>query len=119
MKVSRLDINNDWVFGRGDKAYVQGTKAIRQNVVTRIKSFQNDWFLDTDANIDWINLLGSKNNENQILREVERVTLETEGVLKINSLSIESDRKKRNAIIMLNFSTIYDDNINTQIGLDI
>ena len=116
MKVSRLDTNNDWTFGRNDKAYVNGSRMVKQNVVTRIKSFKNDWILDTDAHIDWITLLGSRNSQGQILREVERVVLDTDGVLRINKLEIVADNKKRTAKINLNFTTIYDDTINEQIG---
>ena len=117
MKVSRLDTNYDWVFGRNDKAYVDGSRMVRQNVVTRIKSFKNDWILDTDAHIDWITLLGSRNSQGQILREVERVVLDTDGVLRINKLEIVADNKKRTAQINLSFTTIYDDTINEQIGI--
>lgn len=117
MKVSRLDTNSDWTFGRNDKAYVNGSRMVKQNVVTRIKSFKNDWILDIDANIDWITLLGSKNSQGQILREVERVVLDTDGVLRINKLEIMADNKKRTAKINLNFTTIYDDTITEQIGI--
>ena len=117
MKVSRLDTNYDWVFGRNDKAYVDGSRMVKQNVVTRIRSFQDDWILDTDSHIDWIALLGSRNSQGQILREVERVVLDTDGVLRIDKLELSVNNKKRTAQINLSFTTIYDDTINEQIGI--
>ena len=88
MKVRRLDTNNDWTFGNGQANYLKDNDAVLQNVATRLKSFKNDWFLDSDAHIDWFNILGSKENKQTILNEVERVVLQTEGVMKINSLEL-------------------------------
>jgi len=42
----------DWTFGKGKADYVSSSKEIRQNVVTRLRSFKNDWFLDIGDGID-------------------------------------------------------------------
>lgn len=118
MKVSALDSNNDWRFGHGKSDYISNSNAIRQNVQTRIQSFGNDWFLDTDANIDWITYLGLKNNKDLILGEVERVTLGTEGVMQITELELTS-LSGRYAIIRLRFLTIFDDEFLLNTGIEI
>jgi Tfp pilus assembly protein FimT len=115
MRVSGLDENNDWRFGRGKALYLTRSEAIRQNVVTRLKSFKTDFFLDTDANIDWIDLLGRKGTKDEILRNVERVTLATDGVTIITSLDIQLKTSTRNATIMLSFGTIFDESITEEI----
>lgn len=107
MRVSRLK-NGDWQFGRSRANYITRSDAIAQNVVTRIKSFQNDWFLDLDAEIDWVTLLGSKNTKDQIQSEIERVTLSTPGVLRIDKLEIIENRKDRTAQINLDYTDIYN-----------
>jgi len=105
MRVRALDTNGDWTFGNGEANYIKGNDAILQNVSTRLKSFKNDWFLDLNANIDWFTILGTKNNKQQILDEVNRVVLETFGVTKINSINIST--VDRNARIDINLDTIF------------
>ncbi len=107
MKVSGLSKTGDWRFGRGRAVYVQDSKAIRQNVATRIRSFAGDWFLDVTAGIDWIQLLGRPNSRNRVLREVERVTLATDGVMRIIELDIEHNRADRRATINLSYEDIF------------
>lgn len=117
MRVSGLDTDGDWRFGRGLAVYISNAAAVRQNVVTRLKSFASDWFLDTGANIDWIDLLGRRGTRDEILREVERVTLATEGVTTITKLDIEVKTSTREASIMLSFGTIFDVDFEEEIGI--
>lgn len=107
MAVSRLDENGDWVFGKNLAGYIRNSEEIQQNIVTRIKSFANDWFLDTDAEIDWFTILGNRGNEQTIIREVERVTLETDGVKTIEKLQVSSDPSTRQATILLCYTDIF------------
>jgi len=108
MKVSGLDRFGDWRFGRGHAVYVQDSDAIRQNVVTRIRSFRGDWFLDVRANIAWIELLGQRGSREQVLREVERVTLATDGVVRLTHLDIVHNRIDRRATITLGYEDIFN-----------
>lgn len=104
MRVRRLN-GHDWAFGRGRADYVKDQAAIAQNIKTRLLSFKNDWFLDIDANIDWMNLLGQRGTEKIIENEVARVILTTSGVVRINSLSLQN--KERRVIIEANITTIF------------
>lgn len=117
MRVSGLDEDGDWRFGRGLAVYISRSDAVRQNVVTRLRSFRTDFFLDVDANIDWIDLLGRKSTREEILRAVERVTLSTDGVTTINQLDIEVKTSTRKATIMLTFGTIFDESITEEITI--
>lgn len=116
MKVRRLNNDKDWTFGNGQANYLKDNDAVLQNVTTRLKSFKNDWFLDGDANIDWFNILGSKENKQTIINEVERVTLQTEGVTKINSIEL-TETENRGANILINLDTIYT--VNNALGFEI
>lgn len=104
MRVRRLN-GHDWTFGRGRADYVKDQAAIAQNIKTRLLSFKNDWFLDIDANIDWMNLLGQRGTEKIIENEVARVILTTSGVVRINSLSLQN--KERSVIIEADITTIF------------
>ena len=117
MRVSGLDEDGDWRFGRGLAVYISRGDAVRQNVVTRLKSFRSDFFLDVDANIDWIDLLGRRETKDEILRAVERVTLSTDGVTTITKLDIEVKTSTRKATIMLAFGTIFDDEFSEEITI--
>lgn len=117
MKVSALDKNKDWRFGRGRASYIDKGEAVRQNVATRIRSFTNDWFLDTTANIDWLTLLGQRNTQTTIEREVERVILSTRGVARIDNLQTVADRKKRKLTILTKITTVFDTQFEEEIGV--
>lgn len=107
---------DDWVFGQGRANYLTKSQEIAQNVKTRLRSFKKNWFLDTDANIDWFAILGNYDNEKTIKREVERVTLETLGVKSIESIDIVTD-ESRKATISLAYTDIFNESFTSEIGL--
>ena len=113
MIVSALDKNNDWTFGRGRNNYITGGTAIAQKVKCRIRSFKNDNPLNMDDNIDWMYLLSEKNTEREILREIERVTLATDGVMRIIDLSMTVDKRSRHQAIELRIETVFDEQLIT------
>lgn len=61
MSVRQIDGNNDWTFGRGKSNYLRYNDAVAQNIKTRLQSFLGDCFFDSQAGLDWYNLLGSFN----------------------------------------------------------
>ncbi|WP_449555278.1 hypothetical protein [Lelliottia amnigena] len=113
MIVSALDKNNDWTFGRGRNNYITGGAAIAQKVKCRIRSFKNDNPLNMDDNINWMYLLSEKNTEREILREIERVTLATDGVMRIIDLSMTVDKRNRHQAIELRIETVFDEQLIT------
>jgi len=104
--VRSLDNNHDWNFGSGKQSYLVDNNAIAQNVQTRLYSFLNDCFFDMDAGIDWLRLLGTKNTENEIVLSCKAVILETDEVVRVNSLSA-SVNSSRNITIEYNIDTNY------------
>lgn len=116
MAVRALDNTDDWTFGQGRSNYITKDNEIAQNVITRIRSFKNDYFLDTEANIDWINILGKKNNQSLILSEIRRVVSTTDGVQQINEITL-IENKQRSAIILIDFDTIYNKNVLKEVGI--
>lgn len=116
--VSGLDKDGDWRFGKSRAQYKRDGNAVYQNVQTRIKMFVNDWFLDTKRGIDWYTLLGNKGTETQILREIERVTLQTEFVRTIEKLQITNRDVNRGITIELAITTLFDDTIRDEIRIE-
>ena len=116
--VSGLNSDGDWTFGRGRASYKKDSEQIRQSVVTRLRCFYGDWFLDVRDGIDWYALLGRKGTENQILREVEKRVLTTEGVRSIEKLEV-LPTANRVMTINLRFTTIFDDTVNENLKVEL
>lgn len=116
MSVSKVDTEGDWTFGQNQGNYISKSAQIAQNVVTGLRSFKNDWLLDTDHGIDWFSILGNRNNEKTIRREIERMVLETPGVKSIEKLDIMTS-SDREATIYLSYTDIYNESFSEQIGL--
>ncbi len=109
MIVSALDKDDDWTLGRGRNNYITGGAAIAQKVKCRVRSFKNDNPLNMDDNIDWIYLLSEKNTEQETLREIERVVLATDGVMRIIDLSMTVNKKTRTQAVELRIETVFDE----------
>ncbi len=117
MTSSGLTEAGDWRFGKGRAVYLRRSDAIRQNVVTRLRSFTDDWFLDIAAGIDWIELMGRKDTEARILRDIERTVLTTEGVRSIQSLRLVEIDQDRGATIELSATDIFDERIDETVSV--
>ena len=107
MQVSGLDKNLDWRFGKGRAVYNRDSKAIAQNVLTRLRSFKGDWYLNVTFGINWIELLGNLGTENRLLRAVESTVLQTEGVISIQRLGIIQRNANRGVTIELQYTDVF------------
>ena len=116
MATRGIDKNKDWTFGKGLAQYLDGSDEIAQNVVTRLRSFKFDWLLDSQANIDWIAILGSKSNRKIIVSEVSRIVSETVGVKNIIEVTIIEVRE-RDAKIQLKYIDIYDSKFSEELDV--
>lgn len=117
MRVSRVTTTGDWSFGKGRANYARRSAAIQQSVVTRLRSFTDDWFLDISAGSPWAELLGTKQTQARILREVEARILATDGVRTIDRLRLTGVDKQRAAAIELSITDIYDTSITTTVTI--
>lgn len=107
MIVSGLCKKGDWRFGASMANYKSGSEAIAQNVQTRIASWRRDWFLDVDACIDWFRLLSERGTKEQIRQEIERVTLETEGVDRVVSVDVTVRASQRAATYTVRYVDVF------------
>ena len=108
MRVRSITAQGDFTFGRGRANYISKSKAIAQNVRTRIRSFAGDWFLDIEHGIDWLNLLGRPGTERRIIRAIERQILQTEGVLTVESINIVRRDRNRKISIEAEYTDVYN-----------
>lgn len=93
MRVRGIDSNGDWLFGKGKSDYKYDQLALAQIIQTRLSSFIGDCFFATNDNIDWFNLMGSRNLRDLRLA-IAATILNTEAVNSLSELNvnINSDR---------------------------
>lgn len=108
MRVSGITDDGDWTFGKGKANYKRASSAIAQNVASRLRGFTNDWFLDVDAGIPWIELLGQRGTERRIIRAIERTVLQTEGVREVTRIKIVNRNSQRGVTIDLQYTDVFN-----------
>lgn len=103
MRFRNLDSNGDWVFGKGRSSYLQNTDALMMNIKTRLMSFLNDCFFDTEAGIDWWNLIGGKDMKS-LLASVQRVVLRSSQVKRIVNLDYTLNNRRFSISLSVEFA---------------
>lgn len=93
MRFRNVNENGDWVFGKGRNSYLKGNEALMMNIKTRLLSFLNDCFFDTEAGIDWWNLLGGKDRK-ALLASIQRVVLRSSQVKRIVDMQSMINNRK-------------------------
>lgn len=116
MRVRAITGDREWTFGKGKQGYKVDEEAIAQNVQTRIMSFFGDCFFDLRAGIDWWNLLGVGTRE-ELLKAIQSVILNTNGVVGINSVDVYTRDRVLNVTydIRTIFSESYQGNLTTNL----
>ena len=117
MRVSKITDLGDWAFGRGKSNYIAKSAAVRQNVLTRLRSFTNDYFADVTAGGDWIFIIGQRNNKDMIINQVEKIVLKTYGVRSIDKLEIISTDSDRHATIELKYTDLFNETYLEQVAI--
>lgn len=105
MSFRNIDSEGDWTFGAGTNSYAIENNEILLNVKTRIMSFLGDCFFDTEAGIDWFNLL-EYNKQSKIENDVQNVIINTDGVVNINSIDVTMGANRK-IILSYDIDTIY------------
>ena len=108
MILRNLDDQNDWTFGTGKQTYLTQIEALKLNLRTRLRSWNGDCYFALPEGVDWNNYLdiGTKD---LLDRDIRRVTLQTEGVLKIYEYQSTLDRDDRALSVEMKIATIYGD----------
>lgn len=98
MRFRNVEATGDWVFGKGRNSYLKDSAALMMNIKTRLLSFYNDCFFDTEAGIDWWTLMGGKDKK-AVLASIQRVVLRSANVKRI--VDIQYNLTRRNFSIQL------------------
>lgn len=106
MKVAGITGDGDWIFGRGLASYKTGSAAIAQNVITRLRLFRDDWYLDVDSGVPWLDLLGTSRDIGRLRRAVEATVLMTEGVRAVKRIDIRKE-ERRKAVVSVEYVDVF------------
>lgn len=108
MILRRLDEKHDMMFGQGLTAYCRNQEATAQSVRTRLLLIEEEWFLDIEAGLPWLQRVMVK-PANLALTEalIKQTILETEGILSIESFTMTFDRNSRALTINVSVRNIY------------
>lgn len=106
MRVRALDTDNDWEYGKGQNDYKVQRAAVAQNLQTRISSFFGDCFFDTNAGVDWYNLLGGK-DQLALQLAVTAIILNTANIASILSFSATYSSSNRNLVLFYKVLSVF------------
>lgn len=115
MIIRGLDADGDFQFGRGKASYLKGQDAVMLNIKTRLKSFLNDAFWNMAFGIDWLNYLGNKQTQLNVVLACRATVLQSFGVTKVNAVNYEMDG--RQIVVDINANTIFSLNANASLVL--
>lgn len=108
MRYRALDENGDYSFGQGSRNFlVDSPDAVAQLVITRLKLWTSEWFLDTSEGTPYkTQILGVGTAPTRDLAIQERI-LETQGVIGIADYASIVDPSTRAFTVGATIDTIY------------
>jgi len=118
MRVRRLDTLHDVTFGRGLGNFSDKAESVAQRVKTRLFLLENEWFLDTDAGMPYIQRISGKPADVAYAQAViKQRILETDGVLSISNWSASLDHNTRRFVVTCTVSSIYGSTENIKVSV--
>lgn len=103
--VRSLDEDGDFTFGKGRSNYIESENALRQNVVTRLKQYKNNWEFDKTLGIDYDYFLSTKQSRRSLEDQIRIMILSTPDVRRIIDLSVTVN--EREMTLKATISSIY------------
>ena len=109
MIVRKEDPNGDMVFGLGDNNthYRNSPEAVAQAVMTSLKLFEGEWFLDVTAGIPYYQKILGFNNMTQFDFIIKEAILNVQGVVSLASYSSSYNSYSRKATVNAKINTEY------------
>ena len=108
MTYRKLDANGDYTFGQGSaNFFIDQPEAVGQAVMTALKLFQGEWFLDTTAGTPYNSQILGAGMVATYDAAIQDVILSTQGVKSILSYISSVNTATRSAEINCTIDTIY------------
>lgn len=94
MRYRKLDANGDYTVDPGAVWLVNSPECVAQAVLTRLRLFAGEWFLDTSEGLDRDKIVGNRTQGTRD-QEVQQRILGTQGVRSILSYASRVDSQRR------------------------
>lgn len=111
MRYRALTADGDYTFGQGSANFlVDSPAAVAQLVMTRLKLWTGEWFLDITEGTPWLTEILSANIKNTIPlydHAIRARVLETQGVVSIEDYSSTLDEVARSLTVTMTINTQY------------
>jgi hypothetical protein len=108
MRYRKLDAAGDFVFGRGAAAYHHNTpEAVAQAVLTRLKLWRGEWFLDKSEGTPYTPAIFGKHTDKSYDFALRARVLETPGVTEIVEYESRVEPSMRRLEVSLTINTAY------------
>lgn len=108
MLLRRLDDKHDMTFGQGLANFSRDAEATSQAVETRLLLIEEEWFLDTEAGLPWLQRIMVKPSNLSLAESlIKQEILNTEGIDTIRTFTMLFDRNTRVLDIQATVTTIY------------
>jgi hypothetical protein len=110
MRVRAVDANGDMVFGAGAATFLANTpQAVVQCVLTALKLFQGEWFLDTTAGMPWDAQVLGINPQSIYDSAIQTCIRGVTGVTQITAYSSSLNKPTRLLTVTVSILTAYGD----------
>lgn len=104
----KLDENGDYTFGGNAQSFYRNVpETVAQSVVTRLKLWENEWFLDIAEGMPYIGSILGKYTIQDADAIIKDKILSTEGVVEILEYSSSFNPDLRKFSVSVTISTIY------------
>lgn len=107
MKYRKLDADGDYTLGTGADFYTDQPEGVAQAVLTRLRLFSGEWFLDITDGTPWRTEVLGKYSQATYDTVVKQRILSTPGVNLIIGYSSSFDSSTRKLSINAKINTIY------------
>jgi len=95
--IAQSAIQNDWYLNDNNElAVVTDAEAVGQHARARLLSFVNEWFLDTEAGVPWLEEILGRSFDRVLAEAIIKETiLDTDGVTSLREFLVSFDRRLR------------------------
>ena len=108
MRYRKLDENGDYSFGNSQANFYRDTpEAVGQAVLTRLRLWVGEWFINTEDGTDWLDQVLGEGTSLLYEQVIKQRILETQGVTEITDFFTQYDPNTRELAIQTTINTIY------------
>lgn len=108
MRYRKLDANGDYSFGRGlGDFYIDNSAVVAQSIVTRLKLWTGEWFLDVTEGTPWIQEIVGIRAPTTYDAAIRDRILKTNGVLSLESYTSSRNTVTRKLTVTARVKTIF------------